>query len=136
MQATFTQLGAKIVFPFFVFVCLVACDLKLPDMGLPMLASAPVDTTDRSATIEWDAPTTRVDDSSLTDLAGFRVYRKFSSEDDLCTDPSEILPIPDPMTVQVTFTGLEPGFHFFRVMALDSEGTESVCSEVVSKEIK
>ena len=83
-----------------------------------------------SAYLLWDPPTTNVDGTPLTDLAGFRVYRG--------TEPgvyTEIVDIPSPEVTTYTFQGLPAGIHYFAVTAYDQAGNESDFSNEVSKAI-
>ncbi|WP_373054254.1 putative Ig domain-containing protein, partial [Thioalkalivibrio sp.] len=83
-----------------------------------------------TATVSWEPPTTRTDGSTLTDLAGYRVY--YGKDVASLTH-----------TVEITSTGqtsqhienLDTGTWYFAVTALDSEGLESSKSEIGSKEI-
>ena len=71
-------------------------------------------------TLAWDAPTTNVDGSDLTDLAGYRLYigdvsGSYGSE-----------PIELPGSAETTYTTpLEPGVYYMAVTAYDEDGTES-----------
>jgi len=83
-----------------------------------------------SATLSWSPPATREDGSALTDLAGFKVYYGTS---------------PDNLSSTVTLNGagvtsyeidnLSAGTYYFVVTAIDSTGSESPSSTMVSKTI-
>ena len=83
--------------------------------------------------LAWDAPTTNIDETPFTDLAGYRVY--FGSPSVTCYEsPSREVPSPTPAPSAgdiVTFrlTGLQSGATYaVRASAVNAEGTESVCS--------
>jgi hypothetical protein len=82
-----------------------------------------------SAILTWDAPTTNVDGTPLTDLAGYKVYhgtapRAYGS------------PIDAKLVTTYTFIGLGEGTHYFAVTAYDLAGNESPFSNEVSKAIQ
>ena len=86
--------------------------------------------TTGSATLSWSPPATREDGSALTDLSGFKVYYGTS---------------PDNLSSTVTLNGagltsyeidnLSAGTYYFVVTAIDSTGSESPSSAMVSKTI-
>jgi hypothetical protein len=78
-----------------------------------------------SVTLSWEAPTTNADGSPLSDLGGFRIYRrtaqgtyKFAAETGTQTN--------------FTLRSLPEGAHFFKVSAYDFSGNESVVSDETS----
>ncbi len=85
--------------------------------------------------LDWIAPTTNADSTSLTDLSGYNVYWGTSS---LTTCPPASPPQfvaaarPDPQSstlVTSQLTGLTTGtIYFVRVTAVDTSSNESVCS--------
>ena len=81
------------------------------------------------ATLSWDAPTTNVDGTPLTDLAGYRIY----------WGPVSGVYIKPPVDVKnvLTYkvTGLSEGLTYFVVTAYDTSGNESCYSNEVSKKI-
>jgi len=99
-----------------------------PPSNTPTGTSTPPATG--SATLSWSAPATREDGSALTDLAGFKVYYGTS---------------PDNLSSTVTLNGagvtsyeidnLSAGTYYFVVTAIDSTGSESPSSTMVSKTI-
>jgi hypothetical protein len=79
-----------------------------------------------SATLAWTRPTTNVDGSQLTDLAGFKVYYG--------TTPGVYTSIVVGNTTSFRFDGLLVGTtYYFTVTAYDANGIESDYSAVVSK---
>lgn len=80
------------------------------------------------ASLTWDAPTTNVDGTPLTDLAGYKVY--------FGTASGVYGPAVDVKNVTVhTVTGLSEGIKYFVVTAYDTSGNESAYSNEVSKNI-
>lgn len=85
-----------------------------------------------TAHLSWNAPTTRDDGSPLplAELVGYRVYTG--------TAPGTLVPlveINDPITTEYTVTNLTAATYYYAISALNSYGSESVLSEVVSKTI-
>jgi hypothetical protein len=81
-----------------------------------------------TATVSWDAPTERVDDSPLENLAGFRVY--YGTAPGAYTSKLEI---NSPALTSVVISSLPAGTYWFVVTAYDADGLESVYSEAASK---
>jgi|SRR5580698_761983 hypothetical protein len=83
-----------------------------------------------SATLSWDAPTTTTVGTSLTNLAGYRIYYGID-QDELS------------QTVQLSGVGVQTymvenlgaGTWYFAVRAVTSAGVESTLSNIVSKTI-
>ncbi len=91
-----------------------------------------------SATLTWDAPTTNVDGTPLTDLAGYKVYYGTPSHN--YTSVVNVGMASCQTTngkTECTYTveGLTPGTYYFAVTAYDTEGDMSVYSNEVSKTI-
>jgi hypothetical protein len=79
-----------------------------------------------NASLSWTAPVTNEDGSSLTDLAGYRVYYG--------TAPgsySSSFTVPAGTTY--TVSGLASGTYYFAVTAYNSAGIESTYSNEVTK---
>ena len=82
--------------------------------------------------ISWVAPTSRVDNStlSLSEIAGYRVYRG--------TDPDNLVLLKDttdPSITNLNITETQPGTYYYAVTTYDTNGLESNYSEVVSKTV-
>jgi hypothetical protein len=96
---------------------------QLPAFTIEVLGSAT-----GGFTVTWDPPLTNVDGSTLTDLAGYRVYRG--------TQPgqySEIVEIDEPGVTSHVFDQLPLGTtHYIVVTSVDASGNESAPSEEVS----
>lgn len=85
-------------------------------------------------TLAWDAPTTRVDGSSLnpaTDLSAYKLYYGTSSQ-----VYTQTVTVANPGTPTITQTlTLAPGTYYFVVMDIDTAGQESGYSAEISKTI-
>jgi hypothetical protein len=91
---------------------------------------APASSGTGSATLTWTAPTQNTDGSSLTDLAGFRLY--YGTDPGLLTAQQLLA---NPLATQFKVTGLPSGTWYFAVSAYNSGGVESALSNVGSKTI-
>lgn len=80
------------------------------------------------ATLSWDAPTTNVDGTPLTDLGGYKVY---------CGTASRVYGAPVDVGKVLTYKviNLSEGTKYFAVTAYDISGNESEYSNEVSKMI-
>lgn len=83
------------------------------------------------ASLSWLPPTTNVDGTELTDLAGFKIYYGKASG-----AYSEVTDINNPDTTEYTIEGLAEGTYYFAATAYDIMGNESRYSNEVSKPIK
>ncbi len=108
----------------------------LPVGGLLLLLLAPAAQAG-ILDLSWDAPTTNVDGTPLTDLASYRVYAGTSSAP--CPGPShQVVPSPTSTptsgdVINYRLTGLITGTTYdVRVTAVDTNGNESVCSNRAS----
>lgn len=81
-----------------------------------------------SATLSWVPPSTNTDNSSLTDLAGFRVYYGKAAN-----ALDQIIRITNPTVTQQVVDNLTSGTWYFAVSAVSSTGSESSLSAVASK---
>jgi len=84
-----------------------------------------------SATVNWTAPTTNTDGSSLTDLAGFRIYYGTS-----ITSLNSTVDAPGAATRTQTVASLVPGTYYFSVSAYSGSGVESVLSSPVTATVQ
>jgi hypothetical protein len=84
-----------------------------------------------TATLSWSAPTQNSDGSSLTNLAGYRVYHGTSS-----SSLTDVVDVPGAAVTSYTWNQLASGTHYFAVSAYASTGAESTQSAVVSKTIQ
>ena len=108
----------------------------MKNLGLSILVAFLLTTTiawsveviDDTATLSWSAPTTNIDGSVLTDLAGYKVYhRKGTTYSTAGQDAGDV--------TGIQFVGLSEGEHCFVVTAYDTSGNESVYSNEVCKTI-
>jgi hypothetical protein len=80
----------------------------------------PPDSGTRAATLEWQAPDTTTDGSTLTDLAGYRIYYG--------TDVAEMtktINVTNPAVLSYVVEDLVPATYYFAVTAVNSKGHES-----------
>jgi hypothetical protein len=78
-------------------------------------------------TLGWQAPTENVDGSSLTDLAGYRIY--YGEFSRAYTDE---VPVGNAGSTEYAVT-LPSGSYYFAMTAMDAEGNESGYSNEVVK---
>lgn len=84
-----------------------------------------------NATLTWTPPTTNEDRSTLTDLAGYKIYHGTTSG-----KYSETVTITNPGVSSYTVENLNVGTHYFAVTAFDANGNESKHSSEASKNIQ
>jgi hypothetical protein len=82
----------------------------------------------RTAMLSWAPPTLNTDGSSLTDLAGYRVFRGLSSD-----ALNDVVEIQGEGTTSHTFNGLVSGMHYFAVAAFNASGVQGPLSTVGAK---
>jgi hypothetical protein len=83
-----------------------------------------------TARISWNPPTARSDGSSLTDLAGYRIYYGPSAD-----DYTQSVTVSTAGVTSFTVENLPSGTYYFAITAFDSAGVESQFSTPVSKTI-
>ncbi len=90
--------------------------------------------SDGTATLSWVAPSTRVDNStlSMSEIGGYKVYMGTGAS---TSDLSLYQDINDPYQMELVVEGLSPGTYYFAVTAYDQYGVESDFSVVASKTI-
>ncbi len=82
------------------------------------------------ATLSWTPPTTRTDGSSLTNLAGYRIYYGTTEGEYSIT-----VDLDNPGLTDYVIEGLSSGkTYYFTMTAYDELGIESAHSNVVSKQ--
>ncbi|MBI5193293.1 MAG: fibronectin type III domain-containing protein [Nitrospirae bacterium] len=84
-----------------------------------------------SAALSWEPPTTNVDGTELTDLAGFKIYYGKTSG-----TYSEVIDINNSIATEHTIEGLAEGTYYFATTAYDTTGNESYYSNEVIKTIR
>lgn len=83
-----------------------------------------------NATLTWQAPTTRIDGSPLTNLAGYKIsYGTVAG-----SYPNQVR-IANPGVTSHVMTNLPAGTYYFVATAYDTNGGESTISGVASKTI-
>lgn len=110
----------------FIVAALVAA-LALSACGTPETAPSS-GAVAGTAVVTWEAPTTRMDGTPLTNIAGYKVYYR--------TAAGNQPPVDVGNTTTYTVTGLQAGeTYIFRVTTVDLLGNESSFSNEVSKTI-
>jgi hypothetical protein len=83
-----------------------------------------------TATLSWEAPTTRSDGTPLADLAGFKIYWGMNQE-----NLSNSRTIDNPGIATYVIDELTPARWYFVATAFDSAGIESSFSNIATKRI-
>ena len=91
--------------------------------------NAPTPTTG-SASLSWTAPTTNIDGTEVTDLAGYHVYYGQNA-----SSLQQTITINTPTVTSLVVDGLSSGTYYFTVVAYNSMGVDSADSNIVSKTI-
>jgi len=84
-----------------------------------------------SATVDWTPPTENTNGSSLTNLAGFRIYYGTSSG-----NLSQMVQVSSSTQTSYTIANLAAGTWYFGGVAYTTAGTQSAMSKVVSATIQ
>lgn len=92
----------------------------------PVVASAP-----GTATLNWTPPTLRANNTTLTDLAGYRIAYGTSS-----TVMHDSVNLPNPGLSSYVLQNLAPGTYHFVIRAFDSTGNESPLSNVITATVR
>jgi hypothetical protein len=100
----------------------------LPAFGISVDSAA---TAAGSATLTWSAPTQNTDGSSLTDLAGYKVYHGTSP-----AALNSVVLVAGSGANSYTYSQLAQGTHYFAVAAYTTGGVESALSALGSKTIQ
>jgi hypothetical protein len=87
--------------------------------------------SDGSATLSWTPPTQNSNGSTLTNLAGYRIYYGTSAG-----DMSRTIQIPNPGTARYVVDNLGAATWYFSVRAYNSAGSESVASNTATKTVR
>jgi hypothetical protein len=83
-----------------------------------------------STSVSWTAPSQNTDGSTLTDLAGFKVFYSTSN-----TSFSQSTTLNDISARSTTVSALAPGTWYFKVHALNSRQAESADSNIATKTV-
>lgn len=97
---------------------------------LPAFSIAVQQSAMGSATLSWQAPSTRTDGSPLTNLAGYRIRYGTSAG-----NYPNLIGIPNGGLTSAVIENLPPSTYYFVISAYDTTGAESVNSSPVSKTI-
>jgi len=84
--------------------------------------------TQTLVTLSWVAPTTKVDGTPLTNLAGYKIYYGLASG-----AYTNVIDVGNTTNYQIK--GLDSGTYYFAVTAYDTDGNESGYSNEVSKAV-
>ena len=82
----------------------------------------------RAATVEWLAPQTSTDGSTLTNLAGYRIY--YGTD---VTQMTRKVDVTNAGVLTYVIEGLTPATYYFAVTAINSLGHESARSNAGRK---
>lgn len=99
----------------------------LPAFGINVTST----TSSGAATVSWTPPTYNTDGSTLTNLAGYRIYYGTSSG-----ALNQTVELKNPGLSSYMIENLPAGTYYFGVKAFNSSGAESVLSNVASKTIR
>ena len=83
-----------------------------------------------SVTLNWTIPTQNTDGTPLSNLAGFKLIYGQSP-----TDLSQAVTISNPTVATYQFTDLSPGTWYFAIVAVNTDGNESVPTNVLSQTV-
>lgn len=95
--------------------------------SVPSNPVSPSPNPGNSVTLTWDAPTTNIDGSPLTDLAGYKIYYGTSTG-----VYSNVLDVKNVTTYNIT--GLSPGTYYFTLTAYNTSKQESDYTKEISKQ--
>jgi len=98
--------------------------VSLPAFSLAVVSPAP----QGSATLSWSPPTSNVDGTPVTNLAGYRV--KYGQ---MASDLSETVSVPHPDVTSVVIENLSVGTWYFAVSAYTTANIESDLSNLAQK---
>ena len=98
--------------------------------ALPAFSIAVQKATSGSATLSWTPPTSNVDGTPITNLAGYRIaYGQYSS------NLTQSLDIPSPGVTSAVIENLATGTWYFAVKAYTTANVESDLSNLAQKTV-
>jgi hypothetical protein len=100
-------------------------------VSLPVFAVTVSDVANGAATLSWTPPTRNTNGSTLTNLAGYRIYYGTST-----STLNRSVQIANPGLSTYVVTNLSPATWYFSVRAFNSAGAESTASNVASKIVR
>lgn len=83
-----------------------------------------------SATLSWTPPTENTDGTTLTNLAGYKIYYGRSSD-----DMSQVITIKQAGITTYVIENLSPSVYYFAMTSFNSQGVESERSATLKKSI-
>lgn len=95
-----------------------------------IFASAGAQESAGSATLSWNPPTANADGSTMSDLAGYRIYYGRSA-----TRLDRTIVIGNPGLTRYLIENLAPVRWHFAMTSVNSNGKESKRSRIVSKKV-
>lgn len=95
---------------------------------VPDPSPAPEPPSARAATVEWLAPLTATDGSTLTNLAGYRIY--YGTD---VTRMTSRIEVKNAGVLSYVIEGLTPATYYFAVTAINVHGQESARSNAGRK---
>lgn len=98
--------------------------------SLPAFGITVTDSVNGSVTLSWTPPTANTNGSTLTNLAGYRIYYGTSSG-----ALNQTVQVANPGTANYVVGSLSPGTWYFRVRAYNTAGTESANSNLASRAV-
>ncbi|MEP7247984.1 MAG: fibronectin type III domain-containing protein, partial [Gammaproteobacteria bacterium] len=104
---------------------------KTASLGAFSIAVTAAPTTTGSVTLNWTPPTQNTDGTSLTNLAGYRIYAGTSTSN--LTQAAEIA---NPGVTSYQVDNVPSGTWYFSVHVYNADGTEGTGSNPVSKTIQ
>lgn len=96
----------------------------------PSSAATLPDASDTTATLTWEPPTVNTDGSTITDLAGYRIYYGTSA-----SALDQVIDISNIGITTYVVESLTPGTWYFAIKAYTTDGSESALSNVAMKTI-
>lgn len=99
--------------------------------SLPVFAVTVTDVANGAATLSWTPPTRNTNGSTLTNLAGYRIYYGTSA-----STLNRSVQVANPSLSTYVVTNLSPATWYFSVRAFNTAGAESTASNVASKVVR
>jgi fibronectin type 3 domain-containing protein len=97
----------------------------------PSSAASPAAPATGTAALAWTAPSTNIDGSDLTNLAGYHIYYGTDA-----SSMTNVITVPANGNISdYVVTGLSAGTYYFEVTAYDSEGDESALSNQIAETV-